>query len=498
MLADTTPSAAINDVDVAIVGAGFGGLCTAIKLLEAGIDSFVILEKSGDVGGTWNFNRYPGAACDVQSHMYSFSFAGNPKWSRRYAGWQEILDYINRTTDKYGVRPFIKFNQEVSAAVFDEKIGRWNVATKSGLALRAKHVVLATGPLHIPAKPSIRGLENFKGNVFHSAQWDHDYDLRGKRVASIGTGGSAVQYLPEIAPLVDKLYSFQRTAAWVIPRDERKYLGVQKQLFSKLPLVRKAHRARIYWSNEARLLPMFNPTIAKTLQKLATAYIYLQVKDKAIAKQLTPDYTMGCKRILVSNKYYPTFNRKNVELVTDGIQEIRENSIVTKDGVEREVDCLILGTGFVVDPRTYMRDFPVVGLGGRKLHEDWKDAAQAYYGTTIAGYPNFYQLVGPNTGLGHNSIIFMIESQVHYITECLRLLKERRADYLQVRPVAQRSFNKEIQRNMKDTVWASGCSSWYQQDDGKNTALWPYATWRFWYEMRAVKEQDYQFTRVRT
>lgn len=494
-----TSRAAINTetrhVDVVILGAGFGGLCMAIKLREAGNDNFVILEKGSEVGGTWRDNSYPGCACDVQSHMYSFSFEGKADWTKRYAPWNEIQGYILNTTEKYGIRPFVRFNQEVVAAHFDERQAVWEIRTADGNSWHARHFVLASGPLHVPAIPNIPGLESFKGKVFHSAQWDHQYDLRGKNVVSIGTGGSAIQYVPEIAPEVKQLYVFQRTPAWVIPRDERKYLEIEKTLFAKVPLLRKLHRARLYWTNESRVWPIFNPAVAKTLQNLAKAFIRIQVKDPAIAKKLTPDYTIGCKRVLISNKYYPTFNRKNVELVTDSIKEIREHSIVTKDGKERPADCIILGTGFIVDPRIYMKDFALTGLGGRDLRNDWKDGAEAYYGITVSGYPNMYQLVGPNSGLGHNSIIFMIEAQVHYILECLKLLKEKNADYINLKADAQYKFNEDLQKEFEDTVWSTGCSSWYQQEDGRNVAIWPNSTWKFWLRTQKVDAGAYEFAK---
>lgn len=493
MTSKATIQPRVQEVDVAILGAGFGGLCMAIKLREAGNDNFVILEKGGDVGGTWYFNGYPGAACDVQSHMYSFSFAGKADWTKRYAPQQEIHQYILDTTEKFGIRPFVRFNQEVCGAHFDEATARWTISTRSGDTVIAKQFVLASGPLHVPSIPKIRGLENFKGKVFHSAEWDHSYDLAGKNVVSIGTGGSAIQYVPEIAPQVKQLYVFQRTPAWVIPRDERGYLGIEKSLFARFPALRKLHRARLYWTNESRLWPILNPTIAKSLQKLAQLFIKVQVKDKELAKKLTPDYTIGCKRILISNKYFPTFNRPNVELVTDGIQELREHSIVTRDGVERPVDCIILGTGFVVDPRVYMKNFPVEGRDHHVLNEDWKNLAQSYLGTTTTGFPNMYQLVGPNVGLGHNSIIFMIEAQVDYILSCLQMLKDKGADYLDVKKDAQDRFNVKVQEGFKNTVWTTGCSSWYQSAEGGNFALWPFSTWKFWLETRKVKEGDYEF-----
>ena len=486
-----------READVVIIGAGFGGLCMAIKLRQAGIENFVILEKGDEVGGTWRDNTYPGCACDVQSHMYSYSFEGKPDWSKRYAPWQEIQQYILDTTEKYGLRPFVRFGQEVKGAHFDENTGRWTVTTADGDSWNCKYWVLATGPLHVPQMPDIKGLDRFRGKVFHSARWEHDYDLKDKNVVSIGTGGSAIQYCPEIAPDVKQLYVFQRTPAWVIPRDERKYPGFEKKLFNRFPALRKLHRARLYWTNESRVWPIFNPSLARSLQQLAKLFIRFQVKDRGLAKKLTPDYTLGCKRILISNKWYPMFNRDNVELVTDGIQEIREHSIITRDGVERPADCIILGTGFVVDPRIYMRDFPITGLPGHELNKDWQEAAEAYLGTTVSGYPNMFQLVGPNAGLGHNSIIFMIEAQADYIIDCMKKASKQDADYINVKPEVQRRFNERVQKAMKGTVWSTGCNSWYQQDDGKNVAIWPYSTWRFWLETRRVKESEYEFVRCR-
>jgi len=487
------PETTTEIVDVVIVGGGFGGLCMAIKLKEAGIDNFVILEKDNEVGGTWRDNSYPGCACDVQSHMYSYSFEGKADWSQRYAGWEEIQGYILECTQKYGLRRHTRFGQEVIAANFNEQAGHWIIRTGSGDTLLARHWVLASGPLHVPQYPNIKGLENFKGKVFHSARWEHDYDLTGKNVVSIGTGGSAIQYVPEIAPNVKQLYVFQRSPAWVIPRDERRYSAFSKKMFARFPALRKLHRARLYWTNESRVWPIFNPSIARSLQKLAELFIRYQVKDKETARKLTPDYTLGCKRILISNKYFPTFNRANVELVTDGIAEVRENSIVTRDGVERPADCIILGTGFIVDPRVYMKEFELTGLNGRSLNDDWKDGAEAYYGTTVSGYPNMYHLVGPNTALGHNSIIFMIECQVNYILSCMNLLKQKGADYFDVKADVQAVFNEKIQEKLKGTVWSSGCQSWYQQADGKNFTIWPASTWRYWLETRHADPAAYEF-----
>ncbi|MDR3417770.1 MAG: NAD(P)/FAD-dependent oxidoreductase [Nevskia sp.] len=487
------PSASTTHVDVAIVGAGFGGLCMAIKLLEAGRGDFVILEKGNEVGGTWRDNTYPGAACDVQSHLYSYSFAPKTDWSKRYAGWREIQDYILKVTDDYRLRPFIRFGQEVVSAQFDQEQGRWIIGTRSGDTIVARHWVLASGPLHVPAIPQIPGLDKFKGKLFHSAQWDHGYDLAGKNVVSIGTGGSAIQYVPEIAPKVKQLYVFQRTPAWVIPRDERAYSALRKAIFALVPGARRLHRARLYWSNESRVWPIFHPAIARTLQKLVLRFMHMQVKDPALREKLTPQYTIGCKRVLISNVYYPTFNRPNVELVTDSIREVRAHSVVTQDGVERPADCIVLGTGFVVDPRVYMNNFTLTGRDGHTLGQDWQRAPEAYLGTVVSGYPNMFMLVGPGSALGHNSIIFMIEAQVHYILECLRQLERNKADYLDLKPEVQRTFNDTLQQNLKRSVWSTGCQSWYQTAEGVNFTIWPWSTWRFWLRTQRVDAAEYEW-----
>ncbi len=486
-----------EQVGTLIVGSGLGGLCAAIKLLEAGSRDFLLLEKADDVGGTWRDNTYPGCACDVQSHLYSFSFAGNPEWSRRYAGWEEIQTYILRVTAKYGLRAFVRFQQEVTSAVFDETRARWRVTTRTNTVYEARHVILASGPLHRPAQPKLPGLATFKGKLFHSARWDHSYDLRGKHVVSIGTGGSAIQYVPKIAEQVGQLHVFQRSAAWVIPRDERAYTRLEKRVFRAVPALRKLHRARLYWSNEARIGPLHSPGLARVLEAAARLFIRFQVNDAELARKLTPDYTIGCKRILISNEYYPTFNRSNVSLETEGLGEITENSVLTRDGRELRADCIILGTGFEADPRAYLADIDIRGLGGRRLADTWQSSAEAHYGVGVAGYPNFFQLLGPNSVLGHNSVIFMIEAQVRYILECMKLAERRGADYVSVTEEAQTAFNARVQHALSGAVWSSGCRSWYQQADGKNVALWPFSTARFWRETRKIDPTHYAFGNAR-
>lgn len=468
----------------------------AIQLLRGGERRFAILEKGAEVGGTWRDNSYPGAECDVQSHLYSFSFAPKPDWSQRYAGWQEIQQYILDTTERCGVRPYIRFRQHVTGLHFDEHAAHWRVLLASGVELRARHVVLATGPLHVPNKPALPGIERFAGRVFHSAEWQHDFDLRGKRVASIGTGGSAIQYCPRIAPHVAQLYVFQRTPAWVIPRDTRCYSESAKRRFRGSDALRRLHRARLYWQNESRVWPMFQPWLARMIQRLARYNLRRAVGDAALAQRLTPDYTIGCKRILISNDWYPMFRRPNVQLVDTGIREVREHSILTADGAEHPVDCIILGTGFVVDPRVYLQAFPITGLPGHQIARDWAAGAEAFYGISVAGYPNLHQLVGPNTALGHNSIIFMIEAQVRYVLKAIRQLERGRADALDLRADVQAGSYREVQERLRRTVWqAGGCRSWYQSTDGHNDTLWPGFTFDYWWRARRFAADAYHALR---
>jgi cation diffusion facilitator CzcD-associated flavoprotein CzcO len=488
---ENTENHKIGKTQIAIIGGGFGGIAMAIRLLQNGIQDFTILEKANDFGGTWRENRYPGAACDVQSHMYSLSFAPKTDWTKRYAEAPEIFDYIQGLIARFKLAQYARLQCEVLSAVYLEDECQWQLTLNDQSTLIAQYVIFASGPLHVPQIPHIPGIENFKGKVFHSSQWDHGYSLQGKTVASIGTGGSAIQYIPEIAPQTQRLYVFQRTAAWVIPRDERLYKGLEKKLFAKFDWFRKLHRARLYWSNESRVVPIVKPLTMRYAQKLAEVFIRYQVKDKTIAKKLTPDYIMGCKRILVSNKYFPAFNRKNVELITDGIQELTADSIITQDGKIRKIDCLIYGTGFITDPRIYLKSFSCTGLNGIELKDAWKDGAESFYGISTKGFPNLFQLLGPNTVLAHNSVLFMIESQVEYILQMMDLVARTHSQAIAVKDHVQDQFNQQVQTMMGGTVWQSGCVSWYQQDGGKNFALWPTYTWKYWLNTKKLNPADY-------
>lgn len=477
---------------VAIIGAGCGGIAMAIRLQQHGIYDFIILEKGSDFGGTWRDNHYPGAACDVQSHLYFLSFAPKSNWSKRYAEAPEIFSYIQDLVTDYNLRAFCRLNTEVLAAHYQAERCLWQLQLQDQSILEAQFVIFASGPLHIPQIPDILGIEKFQGKVFHSAQLDHTYDPTGKNVASIGIGGSAIQYIPEIAPKCKQLYVMQRTAAWVIPRDERAYPNLEKKLFKKYDWFRKLHRARLYWSNESRVVPIVKPGIMKFTQKLVELFIKYEVKNPELAKKLTPDYIMGCKRILVSNKYFPTFNRHNVELVTEKIQELTEHSIITQDGKERPIDCLIYGTGFITDPRIYMKNFQCTGLDGVELNEMWKQGAESYYGICVKDFPNLFQLLGPNTLLAHNSVIFMIEAQVEYILQLMQLVDQSQSDAIMVKDQAQDAFNQQVQHMFEKTVWQFGCVSWYQQEGGKNFALWPTYTWKYWLKTKKPNAADYR------
>ncbi len=476
--------------DVAIVGTGFGGIGMAIALKRAGIDSFVVLERAGDVGGTWRDNHYPGCACDIPSMLYSFSFEPNPDWTRVYPSQPEIWAYLRRCTEKYGIRPHIRFNSEVLAAVYDETRMVWTIRTSNGDTTVARVLVCAMGGLSNPQTPRLPGLERFAGTVFHSAQWNHEYSLANKRVAVIGTGASAVQFIPEIAPAVARLLVFQRTPPWIIPRSDAPISDVQRALRRHLPGYAWLVRKLIYWSLEFRALGFtVAPKILGIAEAIARRHLASHVRDPALRRTLTPHYRMGCKRVLISDTYYPALQRPNVAVVTAPIREVRERSIITADGTEHAIDTIIFGTGFRA--QEFISPVNIVGRGGVELTDAWKDAPQAYLGINVAGFPNLHFLVGPNTGLGHNSMVLMIEAQIRYVMSALRLMRERKVDALDVRTDVQSSFNDALQRRMSRTVWTSGCTSWYLDEHGKNTTLWPGFTFVYRLLTRRVRPERY-------
>jgi cation diffusion facilitator CzcD-associated flavoprotein CzcO len=489
---EDTPRTATTTVDVAIIGAGFSGLGAAIRLKEEGRTDFVVLERGDDVGGTWHFNTYPGCACDIPSHLYSFSFAPNPHWSKTYSPQPEIRDYLRRTADDYGVRPYVRTGCTVEEAAWNEEAGRWELDTNQG-AVHARVLVVGAGPLTEPKIPDIPGLDGFKGETMHSARWDHDVDLKGKRVASIGTGASAIQYVPEIQEEAKQLFVFQRTPPWIFPHSNRKFTKLEHKLYGRFPQLQKIARGGVYAARESGVVGFVkNPKLMKVAELVAKRHMRNQVADSELVEKITPDYTIGCKRILPSNKWYPALAEPNVELVTKGVEEVREHSIVDADGVEREIDVLIFGTGF------HVTDMPVTqilrGRDGRLLSEHWEKSSRAYKGTTAPGFPNMFMLLGPNTGLGHNSMVYMIESQIRYMLGALRTMDERGARTLEVRADAVEDYNDAVERQMQGTVWDSGCASWYIDDTGRNTTLWPDWTWRFRQRVSDFDADKYELT----
>ncbi|WP_410670772.1 flavin-containing monooxygenase [Amycolatopsis sp. cmx-4-68] len=478
-----------TETGVVIVGTGFSGLGMAIQLRKEGRDDFVILEKAHDVGGTWRDNSYPGCACDIPSHMYSFSFEQNPDWSRAYSPQPEIWRYMREVADKHDLRRFIRFGQEMTGARWDADENRWHVATRGGDEFVGNALVAGVGALHLPMVPDLPGIENFAGPAYHSAQWRHDVDLKGKKVAVIGTGASAVQFVPKIAPDVEALTLFQRTPPWVMPKADHEMSGRARALFKAFPPAQRAYRSLLYWLLEARAIGFNGQSwVMKLGQRLAKRNIDRAITDPALRRKVTPDYTMGCKRVLISNDYYPALARDNVDVVTDGVREVREHSVVDAAGVEHEADVIVYGTGFHVTDA--FDDLEIVGRDGRNLGKEWAtEGMRTHLGITVAGFPNLFFLLGPNTGLGHNSVVFMIEAQISYVAEALRLA---RGQAIEPKPEVQERFNAEIQRKLAKGIWTrGGCRSWYLDAKGVNRTIWPGFTWRYWLDTRKVRREDF-------
>jgi len=485
----------MQQIDVVIVGAGFGGLCAAIRLRESGVQSLLILERSHEVGGTWRDNVYPGCACDVPSHMYSLSFAPNTLWTRPYPQQQEIQDYVLRVTEHYALRPIIRFNSDVQAMRWLPERECWQIELQGMPPLLARHVILATGPLNKPVIPDIPGVKTFGGESFHSGHWRHDVDLKGKRIAVVGTGASAIQFVPEIAPLAAQVDVFQRTAAWVVPRFDNPYGAVRRWAYRWVPGLQRLSRWRVYWFNEwIGMGFMGSKRMQRMLTRLADHHLRRQVDDPATRRSLTPDFNPGCKRLLISNTWFPTLQRSNVNLITQAVAAIAPTGVVGADGTLYPCDVIVWGTGFkatefVAPMRIYGES---TENGVPELGEAWRShPAATRLGITVAGFPNLFMLVGPNTGLGHNSIIFMIECQVNYICQALKNLCKRGKHVLRLRQEVQQDDYALNQRRMKGTVWASGCKSWYQNADGQIDTLWPGYTWEYWLKTRRFQAGDY-------
>lgn len=475
-----------------IIGAGFSGIGMGIRLRQRGDEDFVIYEKEAGVGGTWRVNQYPGCACDIPSRLYSFSFELNPGWSRRFSAQPEIRDYLEACTRKHGLLPHIRFNTTVSQLRWIEARGLWAVTDESGRTVFAQVVVAGTGALSTPVRPEIPGLESFAGELFHSQHWAPSAGLQGRRVGVVGTGASAVQFIPRIQPQVAALRVFQRTPAWILPKPDRAVGAFEQRLLKAFPRVHRLLRGAIFALLETRVFGfVLNPRLMLLHKLMALNLLRRQVPDAALRRQLTPRYRIGCKRILMANDYYPALQQENVELVTSGIREVNARGLVTDDGREHALDVLILATGFSASA-----PFPpgmIFGSGGQDIVEAWQDGPQAYKGTTVSGFPNLFLLMGPNTGLGHNSIVYIIESQIDYVLGALDVLHERALQSLEVRKQVQARFNERLQSRQAGAVWAVGqCRSWYRHPrSGRNVVIWPGFSWAFRRQTRHFDVEAY-------
>ena len=478
---------------IGILGAGFGGLGMAIKLKQAGIDDFAVWERDSDVGGTWWANTYPGCQCDIPSHLYSFSFAPNPNWSRTYPLQAEIHAYLCECADRFRVREHIVFDCDVANARWDETENLWRLETSQGV-FTCDLLVAAPGFLSAPSVPALPGLGSFEGVMFHTARWNHDHDLAGRKVAVIGTGASAIQAVPRIQPVVEHLDVYQRTPPWVMPHRDRPISSFERRMYRRFPALQRIARGFVYWTREA-LVPGFvhNPRLLRFAQNIAGKHLAKHVTDPALRAQLTPSYSFGCKRVLPSNDWYPALVKPNVDVVTDGIAEVVANGIVTQDGRLHECDTIVFATGFHVTDAPFAK--LIRGTDGRTMSELWEGSPQAYRGTAVAGFPNLFIVTGPNTGLGHNSLVFMIEAQLEYLMDALRTMDARGATRIEVRTAAQDAYNAYIQSRMDRTVWNSGgCASWYLDVNGRNTTIWPDFTWRYWLKTRHFDAEAYELT----
>jgi cation diffusion facilitator CzcD-associated flavoprotein CzcO len=484
-----------TDFPIAIIGSGFAGIGTAIQLKKAGLEDFTIFERADEIGGTWRDNTYPGAACDVPSHVYSFSFEQNPNWSRAFSPSWEIQEYLLGVVDKWDLRSHIRFGTEIVDARFDEEAGAWTLTTDADDTFTARVVISGVGGLVDPADPDIKGIQSYTGELFHTARWNHDFDITGKSVAVIGTGASAVQVVPTIAAQCAKLTVFQRTPGWVVPKPDTVYSERRKRFYARFPLVLNAVRLFKYWMSE-----LFGPIVfldSKRLsmigEKGSMVHLRRTVKDPELREKLTPHFQFGCKRILISDDYWSTFERDNVELVTDAIEEVKSQGIETADGSFYKVDAIILATGFALGLAT--APFPITGLGGRKLDDVWADGAVAYKGMTVSGFPNWFILMGPNTGPGHTSVLVYTEAQIQHALQAIVKIIRENLRYVDVKQEVQDAYNEGIQGRMKHMVWASGCNSWYLSDDGSNHALYPGFAAEYVARARRFKPSEYELAR---
>ncbi|WP_321927576.1 flavin-containing monooxygenase [Paraburkholderia guartelaensis] len=479
--------------DVIVIGTGFSGLGMAWQLCRHADTSFVVLERAGDVGGAWRDNHYPGAACDQPSHLYSLSFRLNPDWPSVFSSQPAILDYLRSVAREEGILPYIRFNEDVKEARWNTNARHWVVRTGENV-YRGRFLISAAGLLSDPKLPAIRGLEHFTGDLFHSARWNHDTPLDGKRVGVIGTGASAIQVIPEVAKIAGQLTVFQRSAAWIVPRPDRDFTAEEKGMFRKFPETMKELRASIFWENEERYAQRAAvPSLLAKASAVATKHLEGQVTDPELRRKLTPDYEIGCKRILKSSDFYPAICRSNVNLVTDGIDHVEASSVITVDGTRHDLDALVLCTGFEATELPISRK--IFGTHGQSLSARWRTGAEAFATTSVSGFPNFFILGGPNTGIGHNSQVYMFEAQIQHVMRAFKHVASSGQSTIEVRKEAEDRFRESIASRAATTVWMTGgCTAWYVDPrSGRLTTLWPDYSHVFQDEISPFNPQDYEF-----
>ena len=485
------PETPPRDLRVVIVGAGFGGIAAAIDLGRHGFRDIKILEAAEELGGTWFHNTYPGAACDVPSHLYSFSFAQRRDWSRLCSPQREILTYVRGVAAEYGVDRLVVPNTRVTACEFDEESTTWTVTAESGEEYEADAVVIATGQLNQPHYPRLEGIDSFEGNAFHSARWDHEYPLEGKRVAVVGTGASAVQFVPEIAKVAGRLTIFQRSGNWFLPRKNHRYPRPMKALIKRLPGLQAFRRRFMFNYGEVLTAAIRHPKVVGPLVKSrSVAFMRLQLRDRSVREKVWPDYTFGCKRVLFSSHWLPALQRPNVDLVTEAVTRVEPEGVVSADGNLHEVDCIIYGTGFKTTD--FMFPMEVTGRGGRALHEEWADGAHAHLGMAIPGFPSLFVMYGPNTNTSGGSIIFYLEMQAAYLRQALEHVRDRGAAAIEVRREVEAAGDREVQARFEGTAWTQ-CDSWYRDEQGRIVTNWPGYMREYEEATRVLDPSEYTF-----
>jgi cyclohexanone monooxygenase len=485
-----------TNLSIGVIGAGPGGLAVGILLARAGFRNFTIFDREDGVGGTWRINTYPGLACDVKSHLYSYSFELNPHWSRLWSPQPEILEYFQRCADKYRLRPHLRLRTEIRSARWEDDAHRWCLTTSAGARHHFNIVVSAVGLFSRPVLPDLVEEEPFTGTVLHSARWDHSVRLEGARVAVLGTGSTASQLVPELARVAGKVYSVQRSPTWILPKPDRTYTRRERWLLAHLPFAKRLYRTRLWLRSESNISVIEHGS-EKTHEFTAIALRMLEnaVGDEELRRKLTPDHPMGCKRLVFSSDYLPALTRPNVEVVASPARYLRARSLVTEDGTERDVDVVVCATGYAA--ADYLGQLDVSGEGGTTLREVWRDGAQAYFGMAVPGFPNFFMLYGPNTNVGSNSVIFMLEAQARYIVRALKYLRRNGITYVAVRPAALAEFVAKIDRWMVGTVWTTQCSNYFRAANGRVVTQWPRSARTFWGMTRRFKPADYSFSSFR-